>query len=357
MTMLNEMPTSTASTCRQQCFMLALVALLAACVMAYVTGNAMGVGVDSVDYIAGAWNLLAGNGLKTTSGTGALTPLTHFPPLTSLLLSIGQLLGIGVVRFGRCMNIFFFAASAFLAARIVSRHAKTVWPGVIAGLLVICNVDMLRNHSLIASEPPFFFLMLLSLWWLIAYLEEGRRRLLIAAAIAAGLSLLTRYPGVVLAGCGVIGILTLGPGSFKRRLIDAALFGVICTLPSIASTLHNLAVAGTAADREIAFHKVNAYKLRQCASTIMHWFVPDLVDRHHPKRLVAALLLAVHALLAVSWTRRPTGTRAAKNSPHSLSSPRPSLFSTPFWLRSPSCSSTPPLPSTVASFSRFTSSS
>ena len=289
---------------------LAALAIVAAAIIAHVTANAMGVGVDSVDYIAGAWTLNNGRGLQLPSGEGSLETITHFPPLTSVFLAAGEWLGIEVVQWSRWTSVFFFAASAVLAARIAVRHARTVWPGIIAGVLVITDVDMLKHHALVASEPPFFFLMFLSLWWLIGYLENGRKRLLIGTSVTAALSLLTRYPGVVLGLLGMLCVLLLAKGNRKRRIWHALLYGAIAFAPGAAWALHNKIVAGTATDREFAFHLPTRWTLHEGALTVTHWFLPEFMRLGHPKRWLAALFLIVGILLLLAWRKKPAGAKA-----------------------------------------------
>ncbi len=304
---LNEIPPLAPAPPRWRWLSLGAIAFIAVLILRHVTDNAMGIGVDSVDYIAGAWNLNNGRGLSMPSGEGGLDPITHFPPLTSVFLAAGEWLGVEVVQWARWTSIAFFAASAVLAAHIAVRHARTVWPGLIAGLLIITDIDMIKNHALVGSEPCFFFLTFLSLWWLITYLENPRRSLFIGSSVAAALALLTRYPGVVLAPVGMLCILLLEKGPRRRRNWKVILYGAVALLPGAAWALHNRIVAGTATDREFAFHMPTAWTLRQGVSTTLSWFMPQLAHIGHQKRSLACILLVIAVIVFLIRRKKPLG--------------------------------------------------
>lgn len=66
--------------------LLILVGMLAAWTLKIATPYGLGLRNDSVQYIFGARNLLAGNGYMRTSGGGELKPITTVPPLFLLSL-------------------------------------------------------------------------------------------------------------------------------------------------------------------------------------------------------------------------------------------------------------------------------
>jgi hypothetical protein len=70
-------------------FWILLLALAAAGVvlMVYITPYGMGLVNDSVGYIGGARNILAGNGYSRLSGNGDPRPITNYPPLFSIAIA------------------------------------------------------------------------------------------------------------------------------------------------------------------------------------------------------------------------------------------------------------------------------
>jgi len=74
---------------KHKLFLLALLIVAGIGVWAIWYSSPYGFGLvnDSATYVEGATNLLAGNGYVRTSGGGELKPITHFPPLFSLLLA------------------------------------------------------------------------------------------------------------------------------------------------------------------------------------------------------------------------------------------------------------------------------
>ena len=65
----------------------------------------IGINSDSIAYIRAAENLLQGNGLGRVSGLGSFKPMTHWPPLYSLLLAGGHNLGADLYDSARLIGL------------------------------------------------------------------------------------------------------------------------------------------------------------------------------------------------------------------------------------------------------------
>ena len=260
---------------------LAILTAFAAAFMAYVTAGAMGVGVDSVDFIAAGENLAAGKGLMVPSGDADLVPLTHFPPLVSFTVAAAKLARLDALQFVRWLQVFYFAGSILLAALLVRRHARSVWPAVIAGTMLAFTLEMLSHHSLVATEPPYIFFTLATFYFLDRYVgDPGRPRttFLLAAALAASLTFLARYPGIVNAAAGAGALLLLGRGSFGRRLGDALVFGLIACVPMGAFMGYNKATAQNSTNRQFVYHPIPQWKFRHAKQVFSRWFIPANIE-------------------------------------------------------------------------------
>jgi hypothetical protein len=84
--------------------------------------NPFGVGiyVDSLSYISSAHNLSAGIGMGRITGLGVFKPMTHYPPLYSLVLAVHNLLGLPELTAARWISILAFGLTIVLAGLIVS---------------------------------------------------------------------------------------------------------------------------------------------------------------------------------------------------------------------------------------------
>jgi hypothetical protein len=70
--------------------LLVLIAVAAGSLVGANTRWGVGLRGDSYAYISGARNLAAGLGYSRISGGGEVRPITHFPPLFSLLLASAE---------------------------------------------------------------------------------------------------------------------------------------------------------------------------------------------------------------------------------------------------------------------------
>lgn len=220
---------------------IALAAAGVALVLLLTSRSGPGLSPDSIQYIAAARHLLAGDGLQTYDAR----PFLLWPPLFPVLLAaIGTMAGsataaaqlINAVAFG--LVILLVSAEA---RRSTGRSAMAI---LAATATALCPV-LVRVFTMAWSEPVFILLALLALALLGRYLRRGATRWLIAAATAAGLAALTRYIGVAVIGVGAVALVALGPRRWPRRLADAALFGTLAIAPLCGWLGRNYLISGT----------------------------------------------------------------------------------------------------------------
>ena len=156
---------------------------------------------DSVRYVAGARNLLDGNGLAAAFGSPE-----QGGPLFTLLLAFAGSFGPEVIDAARYVNAAAFgvtivAAAAWLRSRIRS-PALVVWAAGACALAVWpANV---AAH--VWPEITFTAFVVTSLFALDRFLKGGGARPLLLAAAAAAAACLTSYAGVALIGSGLLAV-------------------------------------------------------------------------------------------------------------------------------------------------------
>jgi hypothetical protein len=115
------------------------------------TPYGLGLRTDSAQYINGARNLLAGEGYTRTSGGGVIKPITHFPPLFSMVIALlGAFLyatsgpSLNVYAWVMSESLYFLIwVTAFLVPFVYRQHPKT-WLLVILGS--ICGAAYLTRY-------------------------------------------------------------------------------------------------------------------------------------------------------------------------------------------------------------------
>ena len=84
--------------------------------------------------------------------------------------------------------------------------------------------------SNLLTEPLFVLFALLALIQLVSFLQHGERTSLLGGSVCTALAALTRYPGVVLIGTGVL-LLVRRPPPLAVRLKDTVVSGAVSSLP------------------------------------------------------------------------------------------------------------------------------
>jgi hypothetical protein len=247
------------------------LALLAGGLVAYTTRDGVGLSLDSDAYLTAARLLLRGQGFSQET-TEAVLPLTHFPPLYSVLLAaIGSLVVDGLVA-ARILNIALIAGSVVMVGLILRRAIGVSRVASLVGAAAMAlSVHLVFAHAMAWTEGLFIFLTLVTLWLLGRFIDRPHRGLLMLAAAVAAAALLTRYAGAALVlACGAA-LLLCGRRRWKPRIIDLAVFGSLSCLPMVAWIVRNILATGTAANRQIAWHPPDGELLELGARTLAQW--------------------------------------------------------------------------------------
>ena len=286
----------------------ALSALGVALVMAREITYGTGLEWDSILYIAGARNLLAGEGYSDISGR----PIAAWPPLYSLLLATASLgardpLDVAGPVNAAVFGLTIFTVGRYLRQRLVSRFL-VVW----ACLAVTLSVPLVDIASWAMSEPLFILLTTLALVRIDQFLTDGKTSSLVWAAVFSALAWLTRNMGVVLPV--LVGLLLLfQPGTpLIRRARRIAVFSLIAALPTALWVVQSHLLTGdtfgryTLVEERWTDHTVSILLQQTLDRLYERWLYLDQDMALWPSfeflPAASALLLVVALLLAsVGW--------------------------------------------------------
>jgi hypothetical protein len=272
---------------------LVILPILACGIVLIHTRLGVGTTGDSVYYLMGAKNLVAGNGLSRTSGGGEIKSITGFPPFYFLTLAAIDLLPGDLLDGIRILNALLFAASIFLVGLLIYRHTNSLPVSLVGQAFILTFQNLLEFHTWVLTEPVFIFLMLCTILCVATYLDSNRITFLLLASIAASLASLTRYVGVSLAAAGGLSILLLSTSDLKRRLADGMVLGGVTIAPILLWFQRNVLVSGTALNRTLTYNPIPAQAIRIYLAEVLSWFAPRVLGLPRPLRNSLVLLMTL----------------------------------------------------------------
>ena len=251
-----------------------LLALGGGLLILFASPWGIGLSTDSIQYIQAARNLLSGAGLAMWGEQG-YQPLTHFPPLYSLLLaSVGSSIS-GILSGARGIQAILFAAniaSVGLIVRMCSPRAH--WLGVLAAGVACCALPLLEIHAWAWSEPLFILLSMWGLFLLYRHLEGASFVWLLGAAGLVALACLMRYAGLAVALAGAICILLLSWKPWRYRITGCLTFTLLSLLP-VSAWLALSALGGmNSIDRPLALHPLSLAQVKTAVVVVTTWLAP-----------------------------------------------------------------------------------
>ena len=221
-------------------FLIAVSVLGAALVLAHGLTHGPALHWDSINYLAVARNLLAGEGFLNYDGT----PYTLWPPLYPLLLAVSGLGVLDPLRVAGPLNAAILGLTIFVAGRYLHRRLESRFLALGAPLVLALALPLGELARWALSEPLFVLLLTLALVAADDHLAEGRRSSLALAALCAALALLARYQGVgVVAAVGLAPLFRRGeaPGARVKRSALVCLAGLA---PAALWLLRNARLTG-----------------------------------------------------------------------------------------------------------------
>lgn len=253
-----------------------LLSLLAGGVASLIYATPYGPGLinDSVVYIGGAENILAGNGYSRTSGGGEIKALTVNAPLYSYTLAGISKFGIGLIKSGMVESIICFALNGLLSAFIVLRLTNSRLWALVGTFLVVSSESVLRAHSFALSEPLFMTGMLASIIFISFAIEKESWIFPAAAGLMVSITYLTRYIGFSILGTGLL-VLFLFPPSWRQKFIKIGWFLAFSLTGGLIWGGRNLLISGNPANRTLLFHPLTLDKLKEGTQSFLSFLFPD----------------------------------------------------------------------------------
>jgi hypothetical protein len=212
---------------------------------------------DSVTYIGAARALLAGQGFSFSTA-----PITNFPPLFPVALSVVGLLGLDPLEGAFFLNVILFSVNIYLAGLLVYRSTGQAAAGLIAAALTLSAPAVLTVHSMVWSEPLFLSLVLLTALGIAGYTERPSCLSLLLPISAASLAPLCRYAGVsvIMAAAVAVAVKNFKHGAVLAVTGGAAILGWL---------MRNYFRAGDFTDRTWIFHLPSADQLTEASGTLV----------------------------------------------------------------------------------------
>ena len=235
-----------------------LLTIAAVIIILWITRRGVGVTPDSVAYLCAADNFLKGNGLVAISSKANFIPMTHFPPLYPLLITMGEFIGIRVLDFCKYINIIVYILNVIFFGLIIYKSTNSnIEASCLGSLLMISSYDVLRAHICAMTDPIFILLTLATFITLILYIDKRSAAYFIACSILVSISFLLRYVGLSLVLTAIMGILILSKKYSVKKVKDVAIFLVISTIPMMLWLARNLYLTGNPFDRTLGYYKLS----------------------------------------------------------------------------------------------------
>ena len=238
---------------------------------------------DSIRFLSTAMNCLAGEGWRDFTGK----PMIGWPPLFPLLLAAFGWLGIEPQAAGRWINATAFGLTILAAGCWLHSHLRSRWLGLAATATLTASLPLSHWMTRFVTEPLFVLFTLLALLQWAAFLHRRTDAPLWWAAGFTALAALTRWPGVVLIGTGVLLLLPLA------RLKQLLAFGAISSLPLLGVLAHNWAITGSLTEATRKKTLFARQSLSDGLSQIVEVFGKWVVPPHAPDGLAYLLCLVV----------------------------------------------------------------
>jgi len=163
---------------------LTLLGLIGVAIIIYTTNWGIGLfGRDSFNYISAARNLAKGFGYVFPLANNTVAPITHYPPLLSIILAVFEFLGTDALVAARYLNMLLFGLSTVFTGILIYRTTKSEGFAILGAILFSSVVVFIELHTWALSEPLFLFLTLLGFLLFDKYNNKHKLAALIGLSI------------------------------------------------------------------------------------------------------------------------------------------------------------------------------
>ena len=215
-------------------------------------------------------NFLAGEGWRNLMGG----PPILWPPLFPLLLVAGGWVGIDPLEAGRWINAAAFGLTILAAGGWLRSNLRSRWLALVATAIIAASLPLSDFASRFITDLLLALFTLLALIWLAAFLNRQTAAPLWWAAVFTALAALTRYPGVVLIGTGVLLLLVRRAPPLAVRLKHAVVFGAVPSIPLAGVLAYNRVVHGYMTGGRGGSGQSLSDGLSQVADVFREWVIP-----------------------------------------------------------------------------------
>lgn len=257
-----------------------------------ITKNGIGISVDSVTYIGGARNILAGKGFSSyaLSNDNLNLPITRFPPLFSVALASIIFYNIDAIGAARLLNCFMFGCNIFMIGLVINNITLgSLCLSAMGSFLMLTSTCLLPLHYFVYSEPMFVLLTILGLYLICLYIQNSQIIYIIISGICIAMSLLTRYAGVPSIIAGVTGILLMCKGNYYKRLYSSLVYVIVCISPMAIWLARNIYLSHNSTGRDIYYHPIGLEFVKKSLLVFSKWLFPS--DNISALILVALLII------------------------------------------------------------------
>lgn len=243
-----------------------------------LTTSLWGIGVtsDSAWYIAGARNLVAGNGYKNHLGN----IITWYPPLYSIFLAVFGLFGMDPLNAAVYLGAVCFGLIIFLSGTLFLKYLKNKLFVILGTVIILLSSTFLLTSSRAFSEPLFIVFLLLFFKYFPEYLDQNtaNNKTLIIISVSAGLACLQRYNGVIIVFTAIVIMLFYKSDvKFLERIKKIACFLVISLAPLALFLLRNLILTNNLT----GYHQQDEFTIidgiMSTLDTLSGFFLPTIV--------------------------------------------------------------------------------
>ena len=211
----------------------------AALVLARQSAYGPGLTYDSLQFIAGARFMAAGEGFIGNAGVSF-----YWPPLYPLSLAVGSLGLFDPLSVAGPLNAAAFGLTVFVVGRYLRRRLASRLMAIWACAMVALSVPLAWWASWALSDTLFILLATLALTRADEYLSEGKTSALIWAAIFGVLAWQTRYIGVAIPAAIGLALLFQQGATLPQRARRVALVALTAALPMALWLWRNYLVFG-----------------------------------------------------------------------------------------------------------------
>ncbi len=288
----------------------AAAALGAALVLARQATYGAGLHWDSVNYVAVARNLLAGDGFRQYSGV----PYASWPPLYPLLLAVFSVDVLDPLQVAGPVNAALFGITIFVVGQYLRRRLESRFLVLWAALAIALATPMAGLAGYALAGAAFILLVALTLIRAEAYLAEGRTSSLVWAGAWAALAWQTRYVGAALPAAVAVMLLCQRGARPAQRVRRAAGFSLLAGAPMALWLVRNRLLTGTSTGRFGAGTLSLPATLSGAGEVLWSWvtsFNLPLVER----RTTALLGLLLAVALAAACGLLIRSRRRTRSSP------------------------------------------